>query len=407
VTAVSSSVDGLGVPTAARRVPDASVLVVGAGPAGSVAALVLAKAGVSVKLVDRASFPRDKLCGDTLNPGTLAIVERLGLRAAVDACARPFTGMVLTGPRGANVTADYPDGLAGAAVTRRDFDNLLLNAAIVAGADFVPGVHVAGPFMDATGARVSGVRIGDQSGREPIRARIVIAADGRHSKLAFALGLARFASRPKRWAFGAYFTDVDGLSERGEMHVGLDAYTGVAPLSAGLANVCVVRELNHAGPGSHMNGEETIANALRSNPVLRERFVRARRVSPVASLGPLAVDTTDAGCPGLLLAGDAAGFIDPMTGDGMRFALRGGELAAEAALAELEGHTPAHEHLRLARTREFTGKWRFNRALRTLVGSRGGLALAESIGAWWPEPLRLVVRVAGDVRLAGQPTPRS
>ena len=377
-----------------------TVLIVGAGPAGSVAALVLARAGVSVRLVDRASFPRDKLCGDTLNPGTLAIVERLGLRAAVDACARPFTGMMLTGPGGANVTADYPDGLAGAAVTRRDFDQLLVNAAIAAGAEFIPDVHVAGPVMDATGTRVSGVRIGDQPGSEHLRARIVIAADGRHSTLAFALGLARFAPRPKRWAFGAYFTDVGGLTERGEMHIGVDAYTGVAPLAADVANVCVVRELKQDATGHRMGGEDTIAHALRSSPMLRERFARARRVSRVASLGPLAVDTTGAGCPGLLLAGDAAGFIDPMTGDGMRFAVRGGELAAEAALAELEGGSPAHEHLRLARNREFAGKWRFNRALRSLVASRRALVLAESVAARWPAPLRAIVRVAGDVRLA-------
>jgi flavin-dependent dehydrogenase len=89
-----------------------------------------------------------------------------------------------------------------------------------------------------------------------------------------------------------------------------------------------------------------------------------------------------------------------MTGDGMRFALRGGELAAEAALAELEGGSPGHEHLRFARNREFAGKWRFNRAVRSLVASRRALVLAASVAARWPAPVRAVVRVAGDVRLA-------
>src|SRR5258705_8607165 len=110
------------------------VLVVGAGPAGSVAALVLARAGVRVRLVDRARFPRDKLCGDTLNPGALAILDRLGIADPVRRRATPIAGMTLSGPGGVRVSADYPDGIRGASLTRRDLDLLLLEAATSAGA---------------------------------------------------------------------------------------------------------------------------------------------------------------------------------------------------------------------------------------------------------------------------------
>src|SRR5438045_7553920 len=95
------------------------VLVVGAGPAGSIAALVLARAGVRVRLVDRARFPREKLCGDTLNPGTLAILDRLGIAAPIRARALAISGMTISGPGGTVVSADYPDGLRGAALTDR------------------------------------------------------------------------------------------------------------------------------------------------------------------------------------------------------------------------------------------------------------------------------------------------
>src|SRR5204863_5963812 len=108
------------------------VLVVGAGPAGSIAALVLARAGVQVRLVDRARFPRDKLCGDTVNPGTLSILDRLGIGGAVRKRALPVTGMNLTGPGGARVSGDYPGGIRGGALARRVLDAVLVVA--VAGA---------------------------------------------------------------------------------------------------------------------------------------------------------------------------------------------------------------------------------------------------------------------------------
>jgi len=125
-------------------------------------------------------------------------------------------------------------------------------------------------------------------------------------------------------------------------------------------------------------------------------------VSPVVSLGPLAVDADAAGRPGLLLAGDAAGFVDPMTGDGLRFAIRGGELAARAALAELDSGVPAFDQLRVWRTREFTGKWRINRVLRALVGSPSALSVAALATRAWPAPVEHLVGVAGDVELARQ-----
>jgi flavin-dependent dehydrogenase len=368
-------------------------LVVGAGPAGAVAALVLARAGVHVRLIERSEFPRHKLCGDTLNPGALSILDRLGLGDRVRAHAIPISGMLVTGPRGARVSCDYPHGLAGAAILRRDLDAALVDAAIAAGVEFMPAVRVR-DGLNETGLRVTGVRLARRS--ERMTARVVIAADGRRSALAFGFGLTRFAAAPKRWAFGAYFSDVAGVTARGEMHVRTDGYIGVAGLGGGVTNVCVVNEI----AADRLPPDKVIARAVSSDPELRDRFARARQISPVSSLGPLAVEADAAGCTGLLLAGDAAGFVDPMTGDGLRFALRGGELAAEAALFELETGVPAHPRLLETRRREFSGKWRINRALRSLVGNPGAVQVAAAISAFWAQPVRYLIGVAGDIPLA-------
>jgi flavin-dependent dehydrogenase len=374
------------------------VLVVGAGPAGSMAALTLARAGARVRLLDRAQFPRDKLCGDTVNPGALATLDEAGLGDAVRARGLAVRGMTVSGA-GATVSASYPRGLCGVALTRRDLDALLVGAAAAAGARFEERVTVLGPALSADG-HVAGVRVASGSGAATVPARLVIAADGRGSRLAAGLSLARFARAPRRWAFGAYYAGVAGVTRFGEMHVGRAGYLGIAPLPGGVANVCVVRTAAGRRHAPRVDQRRVLADAIDADPVIRERFRRAQPISAVSVLGPLAVDARSAGCPGLLLAGDAAGFVDPMTGDGLRFALRGGELAAAAALDELATGRPAFAALHAARSREFQGKWRLNRALRMLVGSPGAVQLAARVASYWPAPIEHLVALAGDVHLA-------
>jgi geranylgeranyl reductase family protein len=379
---------------------DCDVLVVGAGPAGTVAARQLAAAGARVRIVDRATFPRDKLCGDTLNPGCLAMLDRLDATVATHVRTRglAITGMTITGPGGATVHADYPSGLSGAALLRRELDQWLLEAAVRAGARFDPGIAVQRPEVAEGPFRVTGVRSTCGRREYALRARVIVAADGRSSRLAASLGLSRFARTPRRWAYGTYFTGVSDMSLHGEMHIRPDGYVGVAPLARGIANVCVVRERPNLTAGQP--AATVIANAIAADRGLRDRFGAARAVSGVTVLGPLAVESAAAGCPGMLLAGDAAGFVDPMTGDGLRFAIRGGQLAAQAALRELETGEPAYQRLLASRTREFAGKWRVNRALRSLVGSRGALICAAAAARAWPTPVQRLVALAGDVNLA-------
>jgi flavin-dependent dehydrogenase len=377
------------------------VLIVGAGPAGAIAALMLARAGVRVLVVDRARFPRDKLCGDTLNPGSLAMLARHGVTERILARGKPIEGMLVTGAPDVKVRGLYSGGLTGRSLTRRELDQQLIEAAVAAGARFQDGVRVASPIVEES-AGVKSVRGATlvTSDRRPMRvpALVTIAADGRRSPLAFALGLARQPAWPRRWALGGYMTGVTGLDTVGEMHIRRGHYIGVAPLPDGLTNVCYV------SPHPRIEGADMgrmLLSHVREDPMLRDRFTQATIAGPVTMMGPLAVDVPVAGMQGLLLAGDAAGFVDPMTGDGLRFAIRGAELAADVAQQCLEESSfEGFRTLTARRAREFGVKYRFNRGLRGLVSSDTGVR-AGTLGAKLaPAVLRRIIRYAGDEPLA-------
>ncbi len=379
---------------------DADVVIAGAGPAGSLTALLLARAGVRVRLFDRAVFPRNKLCGDTLNPGALAILRRVGALGDLEQQGLPVRGMVVTGGDGVRVEARYGDGIRGLSVLRRDLDAMLLQAAVRAGAMFEPATTIVGAAIETAERqlRVRGVRVRRSSGREDVVcAALTIAADGRRSCLAFALGLARHPARPRRWAVGGYFDGVDERSDFGEMHIRSGGYIGVAAVPGSVTNACLV--VSEPRPGALSDPSGLLIETLRRDPSLAHRFVGARLIAPPVVLGPLAVDADGAGLPGLLLVGDAAGFIDPMTGDGLRFAFRGAELTADVALRELSGAcADAAGELERRRAAAFRGKWRLNRALRALVASPRAVGWAGRAANMWPELLRGVIRTAGDLR---------
>jgi flavin-dependent dehydrogenase len=373
------------------------VVVAGGGPAGALAALLLARGGARVRLFERARFPRHKLCGDTLNPGAMAVLGRQLDVTPILEQSGSIDGMLLTGPGGARVQGRYARGLRGRAITRKVFDQWLLQQAAGAGAQIEEGATIRGVTSDDD--VVNGVMVQRRACGPAIeRATLVVAADGRRSMIAFSRGLARQPLRPRRWACGAYYTDVDGLTQSGEMHVRDGHYIGVAPVPHGLINVCLV--VPHANGDAALGPpRELLASRLTSDPELAPRFTRARLVDLPVMLGPMAVDCDGAGEPGLLLAGDAAGFIDPMTGDGLRLALAGAEMAAETALEVLAGKRAlrrAHLHLARRRQHAFGAKWKFNRTLRSLVASPRALTGAAAAARYVPGVFEWIVQYAGD-----------
>src|SRR5438132_10949384 len=172
------------------------VVVAGAGPAGALAATILARSGARVLVVDRARFPRDKLCGDSLNPGTVNVLRRLNLSSWIETHGLPIEGMRLSGPAGVRAEGCYPPGLLGRTAMRRDFDHFLINQAVRAGAQFDDAIAVRRALIEQTGkhahaVRVTGVVLRSRTHHETVLpARVVIAADGRRSALASGLGLA-------------------------------------------------------------------------------------------------------------------------------------------------------------------------------------------------------------------------
>jgi flavin-dependent dehydrogenase len=374
------------------------VIVAGAGPAGSLAALILARAGLHVDMFDRAAFPRPKLCGDTLNPGALRVLEQYMPIAPIVERSLPLDGMILTGP-GTVVRGAYGTGTHGHAIVRRELDMLLVRTAVEAGVHFHERTLVAAPVVNGAG-EVAGVVIQHDDGRRTQQpCKVVIAADGRESRLARSAALTHHPVRPRRWAIGGYFSDAEVDARYGEMHVRRGHYIGVAPVCGGLANVCLV--VPHSrGDGGWRDPSAMLMRAVRRDPRLAARFAGATLVDGPHVLGPMALDARACGVPGMLLAGDAAGFIDPITGDGLRLALQGAALAADVTLEVLTGRCAKEQaaHVLAARRQAaFARKWRFNRVIRTVVATPGAVTGAALAARMWPAAFRAVIRFAGDV----------
>jgi flavin-dependent dehydrogenase len=310
----------------------------------------------------------------------------------------PLEGMLLTGPRHVSVRATYGQGVCGRAIVRRELDTLLMQDAVDAGVTFHDGATVLAPMFAGDGS-VVGVRVKGADGRTLTeRATVVVAADGRESRLARAARLTHHPSRPRRWAIGAYFHNADVDSRYGEMHVRRGHYVGVAPVPGGLANVCLVVPYER-GQRGWREPAALLREVTGRDPVLRARLARAQIVEGPYVLGPMAVDARGAGIPGMLLAGDAAGFIDPITGDGLRLAFESATLAAGIVTRVLSGEiAPGDAAARLAAARRaaFARKYRFNRAVRSLVASPGAIDGAAVAARLWPAAFRAVIRYAGD-----------
>ena len=354
---------------------DADVIVVGGGPAGASTAFALARAGVNVLILDRERFPRDKPCAEYLSPQASRILHAMGVLADVESRgASQLAGMIVRAPSGRQLRGDFAGrhrfrGFRdrGLAIRRRVLDEMLLNAARGAGARVLEGTRVTDVRRDARG-RTDGVAITSDTGARGLSAPLVIGADGLRSIVGRRLGLIRAGRFPRRIALVSHWRGIAEIGEHGEMHVERDGYVGLAPVDDGLINVAIVIPAARAGT---IGGDraEFVSEWLTRRAHLVRRFARAVRASPVVATGPFNVRARRAWAPGALLVGDAADFFDPFTGEGIYAALRGGEIAATAALRALAhpSSDDASREYEQTRRAEFRGKWMVERLVGTAV----------------------------------------
>ena len=307
------------------------VLVVGGGPAGSVTALLLARRGWTVTVLERADFPRPKACGECLNPGAVAVLARLGLLERVLALSpAPIDGWRVRAGT-SHGTARFPSGVgSGLALPRARLDQALLSAAREAGASVEHGVTVRTVGRPGgRGLQRLGVR--ERDGGPGARAgRLLVGADGLRSVVARALG---GPARPPGLRKLSLTLRVRGRRE--DRRLGLlalsgEATVGLAPVSAAtdLWNLTVVVD---AGRRGRRVAADPLAFALET----ARHAVPGWKEGPEVLAGPWASGPFDrpmrtVAAAGIVLVGDAAGYYDPLTGQGIYRALRSAELAAHA-----------------------------------------------------------------------------
>ena len=305
------------------------VVVAGGGPAGSTLATLLRSAGHAVAVCDAARFPRHKICGEYVPPAAIPIFAGLGvLDDVLRLRPRRHVGMAVISPDGTEVLGRYGGAGRGLSLRRHDLDRVLIEGARRSGAVVLEGARVVA--LDRLPRGGFEVTVRRDGAAILLRARVLVGADGRNSFVARRLGLRRPEPRHRKWAVMAHCRGVATPDDHGEMIVTPYGYCGVNPLPGGLANVCVVvdrGEMRRAAPGG-----ERLADFFReridSHPLTRARMVRATIAAGPWATGPLACRSARSVDDGALLIGDAAGFYDPFTGEGIGMALRGAALAA-------------------------------------------------------------------------------
>ncbi|GGZ24181.1 geranylgeranyl reductase family protein [Streptomyces nitrosporeus] len=359
----------------------AQVIVVGAGPAGSAAALFLARAGVDVLLLEKSAFPRDKVCGDGLTPRGVQQLVRMGID--IDAPGWTRTRGMRWVCQGRQVHIDWPrSGSApdfGLTRSRHDFDDLLVRRAVAAGARLCSQTKATGPLTDRAG-RITGVSALVGADRRPkdFHAPLVVAADGASARTALAMGLERDPRMPIATAGRRYYRSearthdpylelwADLLCPRTGRD--LPGYGWIFPLGDGRVNVGL-GALPHRGPGA-VDLRATMDRWLERLPG-HWGLQEANADSPFRSAAlPMGFNRRPQYHRGLLLVGDSAGMVSPWSGEGIVQAMEAGEAAAETiALALHRAPGPGREQVLRRYPREIERRWgRYYRLGNTTAG---------------------------------------
>ncbi|MCM3627574.1 FAD-dependent monooxygenase [Paenibacillus glycanilyticus] len=318
------------------------VIVVGAGPSGSALAKLLAASGVRVLMLDAEAFPRRKPCGESLNPGAVAALGRImghpHAEESFDFPHSPIEGWRVISGR-ASLEAAYPAGQYGVGCRRERVDQWLVEHAVRAGAAFEQRTRVERLIWE--GERVAGVIARSPEGRPiSLRASIVAGSDGLRSVVARHAKVNRYGSLRKA-AFTTRLNGVSGLTGRVELFTpGGGKVIGLAPIGGGQANMTVALSHAHEAALAGKDRSGYVLREARAVPELMERLREAEIEGDIMACGPFDRPVLPHDIAGMVLLGDAAGYYDPLTGQGIYRALRSAELAAPAIVETLRTRSP-------------------------------------------------------------------
>ena len=375
------------------------VVIVGAGPGGSATAWYLARQGLAVLLLDKAEFPRDKTCGDGLTPRALGILDDMGLLDKLSQVGCRINGMEIYAPNGRSIGAPIPasDGRPAymLVVPRLTLDNILREHAQAAGAVFQPRVRVS----DVTTNAAEGVVVSGELDGQPVvyAGRSAVIATGANPRLIMRMG-ALAEMPPTMVAARAYYDNLDVMHDRIQLRfdgVPLPGYAWIFPTAVRTANVGA--GFFPAGRRRKLPSPQDALAQFLQHSRLKDALARAHRVSPVKGY-PLRVDFTTAPTFSgrALFVGEAAGLVNPLSGEGVDYALESGRVAAGrlAAMCQAGDFSPAQFAAYDRELREhFQSLFRFCARVRDLFFNRPALDLLISLAAWRTDLKYLLIRI--------------
>jgi geranylgeranyl reductase family protein len=393
-------------------VEQADAVVIGAGPGGAAAATFLAQAGHDVLLLEKESFPRDKVCGDGLTPRAVQALRSLGMVEEAEGRLPGWDRQDGLRMYGGGVVLDLPWPELqdwprhSVTATRSLFDHAVARNAVKAGAQLWEGTEVIGPVWHGhSQTRVAGVRYRREDGSEDeVRAPIVMVADGGSSRFAVGLGLHRLENRPMGVAVRAYYRSprarmrmmegfLDLYRGQGKDRELLPGYGWIFPLDDGLVNVGWGL-LNTSEHFRSTNYRRTLDEWVAGFPPEWEMGPETRVGKPRSAGLPMAHNRKPPLYRGALLVGDAAGMVNPFNGEGISYAIEAAAFAAEAADDALRARSdaPLRSYER-AVARAWGGYYTLGRVFVDIIGHPTVMRFCTENGMSRPALMRFVFRL--------------
>jgi menaquinone-9 beta-reductase len=378
------------------------VIIIGGGPAGSSTALFLARSGYRVLLLDQATFPRDKVCGEFISPAADAILAELGVLSAIEATLPlRLRGVAISSYEKTELAIEYPPHpevkgpMTSLSLPRFVFDELMIEKAKQAGIEVREG-HKVTDFIIEDG-NVIGVCGRDESRASfEFRSPVVVDAGGRNG-----ISLRRFDLKKKsagsgKIALAAHWTVPNLMQEFCTMHISPPGYTGIAPTGENQVNVVLVVDKKCL---QGQNLQEFYVETVLKNPLRQKLLDKGEVAEKVRSVDSLAFSVRPPKVGGLLLVGDAAGFIDPFTGEGIYLSLRSAQIASgviDAAFKKKDFSRASLSAYEVLRNKEFNKKFLLSKILQRLIYNRPLCNRVIRTLAKNPDQAATLVGVIGD-----------